>query len=179
VTSWKIILATIVIFGAGVMTGGLLVNQVDRSNRNGRRPPGDFGFRPPSGERGLGRGMEGRGMEFPRPRQPDLLNTNFVKMLDGMLKLTMEQRSAFRKIIAEGQEQNHTIWTNNAEQMLKVTQDVRHRLRDSLTPDQQKQFDDLMRRPPRRQTGFTNAPPVLLRTNIPAAGSAGTNAPGA
>ena len=30
--SWKVILATVVIFGAGVMTGGLLVNYVDHSH---------------------------------------------------------------------------------------------------------------------------------------------------
>ena len=36
---WKVILATIVIYGAGVMSGGLLVKQVDHSHfRNPRRP---------------------------------------------------------------------------------------------------------------------------------------------
>lgn len=166
--SWKIILATIVIFGAGVMTGGLLVNHIDNANRFNRRPlPGGFGNRPPGGERG----EAGRGMEFPRPRQPDFLNTNFVRRLDDALKLTAEERGAMEKIIAEGQEQNHTIWTNNAEQMRRVMQDVRRRLHDALTPDQQKQFDELMRRPPRRPPGFTNAPPGRV--------PAGTNAPGA
>ncbi len=128
--SWKIILATIVIFCAGVMTGGLLVNHVDRTNRFNHRPPGAE-FRPPGGEHEPGRGM---GMEFPRPRQPDLLNTNFVRRLDDALKLTADQRSAIAKIIAEGQDQNHSIWTNNAEQMRKVMQDVRHRVREQLPP---------------------------------------------
>ncbi len=31
--SWKVILATVVIFGAGVLTGGLLVNYVEREHR--------------------------------------------------------------------------------------------------------------------------------------------------
>ena len=153
--SWNIILATIVIFGAGVMSGGLLVNHIDRANRFDRRPP-VFGEFRPGGERG---GEPGHGMEFPRPRQPDLLNTNFVKRLDDALKLTAEQRTAIEKIIADGQEQNHNIWTNNSEQMRRVTQDVRRRLHDALTPDQQKQLDELMPRPPRRRPGFTNMPP--------------------
>jgi hypothetical protein len=165
VNSWKIILATIVIFGAGVMTGGLLVSQVDRANRINRRPPGIPDIRPPGFEhepgREPGRGM-GMGMEFPRPRQPDLLNTNFVRRLDDALKLTPEERSVIGKIIAEGQEQNRLIWTNNAEQMRKAMQDVHRRLRDTLTPDQQKQFDDLMRRPPRRGPNPAAAP-----TNAP------------
>ena len=119
-----------------------------------------------------GRGM---GTEFPRPRQPDLLNTNFVRRLDDALKLTADQRSAIAKIIAEGQDQNHSIWTNNAEQMRKVMQDVRHRVREQLTPDQQKQFDELMRRAPQRH-GMTNAPPGWPQASVP---SATTNAPGA
>ena len=162
--SWKIILATIVIFGAGVMAGGLLVSHVDRFNRNNHRPPGAE-FRPPGGEHEPGRGM---GMEFPRPRQPDLLNTNFVRRLDDTLKLTPEERGAIEKIIAEGQDQNHTIWTNNAEQMRKVMQDVHRRLHDALAPDQQKLFDELMRRPPRRPPNATNAS-VSAPTNAPGA----------
>ena len=123
--SWKIILATIVIFGAGVMTGGLLVSHIDRSNRNNHRPPGAE-IRPPGLEHEPGRGM---GMEFPRPRQPDLLNTNFVRRLDDTLKLTADQRNAIAKIISEGQEQNRSIWTNDAELMRKAMQDVHRRLR--------------------------------------------------
>ena len=191
--SWKIILATIVIFGAGVMAGGLLVSHVDRGNRFNHRPPGAE-FRPPGLEHEPGRGM---GMEFPRPRQPDLLNTNFVKTLDEALKLSADQRSAFEKIIAEGQDQNHSIWTNNAEQMRRVMQDVRHRLHDTLAPNQQKQFDELMRRAPRRPLGATNAPEAQIgkyqrnalerlraKTNTPPgwpptnAPAATTNAPG-
>ena len=175
--SWKIILATIVIFGAGVMTGGLLVSHVDHTNRFNHRPPGAE-FRPPGGEHEPGRGM---GMEFPRPRQPDLLNTNFVRRLDDSLKLTPDQRGAIAKIIAEGQDQNHSIWTNNAEQMRKVMQDVHRRLRESLLADQQKQFDELMRRPSQHH-GMTNAPQVFPPgfTNGPPGGvPASTNAPGA
>ena len=61
-----------------------------------------------------------------------------------------------------------SIWTNNAEQMHKVMQEVRHRVREQLTPDQQKQFDELMRRAPQRH-GMTNAPPggVPANTNAP------------
>ena len=169
--SWKIILATIVIFGAGVMTGGLLVGHVDRANRFNHHPPGAEMW-PPGFDREPGRGM---GMEFPRPRQPDLLNTNFVKRLDESLKLTADQRSAMEKIIAQGQEQNHSIWTNNAEQMRRVMQDVRRHLHDALTPDQQKQFDTLLRRPLQHR-GMTNAPPVFPPGRAPAPAAA-TNAP--
>ena len=168
VNFWKIVLATIVMFGAGVTTGGLLVSHIDRGRQDiNRRPPMPFGsneiMRPFGGEgRGEGRGG-GRGMmefpQFPRPRQPDMLDTNFVKQLDDALKLTQAQQDSIRKIIADGQDRNHAIWTNNAEQMREVTMDVRHRIHELLNADQQKQYDELMKRVPRRPQGGTNGPP--------------------
>ena len=168
VNFWKIVLATIVMFGAGVTTGGLLVSHIDRGRQDiNRRPPMPFGsnatMRPFGGEgRGEGR-SGGRGMlefpQFPRPRQPDMLDTNFVKQLDDALKLTQAQQDSIRKIIADGQDRNHAIWTNNAEQMREVTMDVRHRIHELLNADQQKQYDELMKRVPRRPQGGTNGPP--------------------
>ena len=164
VNFWKIVLATIVMYGAGVTTGGLLVSHIDRGRLdNNSRPPMPFGtnatMRPfgPEG-RGGGRGM-GMEFQFLRPRQPDMLDTNFVKQLDDALKLTQTQQDSIRKIIAEGQDRNHAIWTNNAEQMREVTMDVRHRIRELLNADQQKQYEELMKRVPRRQQGGTNGPP--------------------
>jgi hypothetical protein len=170
---WKIALATIVMFGAGVTTGGLLVSHVDRSNRNNHRPPGTE-FRPPGLEHEPGRGM---GMEFPRPRQPDLLNTNFVKDLNEALKLTPEQQSSIEKIIADGQERNHQIWTNNAEQMRGVVQDARRRVRLLLNDDQQKKFEEVMNQGPRRPQGGTNGQPGFFRGPMPRRPQDGTNGP--
>lgn len=183
---WKIILATIVMYGAGVTTGGLLVNHIDRNRPDPyRRPPMQFGtnemFRPFGGEpRGPGRGGPewNFNSQFPRPRQPDMLDTNFVKQLDGALKLTQAQQDSIRKIIADGQERNHAIWTNNAEQMREVTLDVRHGIRELLDADQQKKFEDLMKRVPRRAPGATNGPPGF-RGQSPRRPLGGTNgAPG-
>jgi hypothetical protein len=173
VNFWKIIMATVVIFAAGVTTGGLLVNCIDHTHRNNSRHAQPLPeTRPQNGERGT----PARTMEFPKPRQPDLLSTNFIKHLDDALKLTLEQQNSIQTIIAEGQERNHAIWTNNAEQMREVVQDVRHRVRELLTADQQKQFEELMKHVPRRPANNTNAPPVLSPTNAPAAAPA--NAPG-
>ncbi len=167
--AWKIILATVVIFGAGVMTGGLLVNDIEHSHRNGNHRPLAAESHGPN----TGRDQPSRfGDQIPHPRAPDLLNTNFVTHLNDQLKLTPEQSDTIRQIIAEGQERNHAIWTNNVAQMRVVMQDVRHRVRDVLTADQQKQFEELMRRVPRRPPNATNAPPVEAATNPPAAAPA-------
>ena len=87
------------------------------------------------------------------------------------LLLAPEQREKIEKIIAEGQELNHAIWTNNSAQMRKVVQDARQQIREQLTPDQRKEFEELMKRPPRKPSSTTNAPVNLLL-------SPATNAPG-
>ena len=101
-----------------------------------------------------------------------MFSKQFVQQLDDALQLTPEQRDKIKKIIADGQERNHAIWTNNSAQMRKVMQEVRQQIREQLTPDQRKQFEDLMKRPPRQPSSGTNAPPANLLL------SPATNAPG-
>ncbi len=155
--SWKVILATIVIYGAGVMTGGLLVNHVVHPHpRNFRRMvaalPSTNSITPtnspnPQGSR--------------PPRLPEMLSRQFLQRLDEELHLTPDQRAAIQKIIADGQNLMH-----------KTMLDTRLEIREQLTPEQRSQFDGMGKRPPRRPFGSTNAPPV-------SAPAAATNAPGA
>ncbi len=104
--SWKVILATVVIFGAGVLTGGLLVNHVDREH--GPMPASGRGN--PRARRGSGRRIR----EIVPAASPEMWRRDFVGHLDEALKLTPEQHAAISKIIAEGQERNREIWTNVA-----------------------------------------------------------------
>lgn len=172
--SWKIIFATAVIFGAGVITGGLLVSHVERDHpRSNRR----------ADARSSGNGTnQMRPPEMPRPRPPEMLSKEFVQQLDNALQLTPDQREAIEKIIASGQEQNRAIWSNNVALTRRVMQDAQRQIREQLTPAQQKQFPDLLKQfhPARRPAG-TNAPPSNVKAErvadqIPA--PAPTNAPG-
>jgi hypothetical protein len=165
VNYWKVILATVVIFGAGVMTGGLLVNSVQHPHsRNSHRPSAN-------GEAHESQLRTNNLANLSRPpRPPDILNDKFVQQLDDALQLTPDQRASIQTIIADGQERNRSIWTNNSAQMRAVIQDVRHRVRETLTPDQQKQFEALMKRPPRRQQNLTNEivlPPIISTSDVP------------
>jgi hypothetical protein len=167
VNSWKVILATVVIFGAGVFTGGLLVNSIQHSHpKNNHRQPANEEARSPA-EAHETQSRTNSLVNLPRPRPPEILGDKFVQQLDDALQLTPDQRASIQKIITDGQERNHSIWTNNSAQMREVIQDVRHRVRELLTADQQKQFEELMKRAPRRQNS-TNAPPNLSLTNSPA-----------
>ena len=155
---WKVILATIVIYGAGVMSGGLLVNHVDRSHF---RPPHRSGPPTASGSSNSQTNGQGQAASRSSPRLPENLSKQFLQQLDEELRLAPDQREAIQKIIAEGQNE-----------MRKTMQDTRLEIREQLTQKQRNQFDELVKRPPRRPPGVTNAPPA----NVPAAA---TNAPGA
>jgi hypothetical protein len=149
VNSWKIILATAVIFGAGVMTGGLLVNYVDRAQPGNHRPPEDH-------DSGL-----------PMPRG-EMLGKQFLSQLDDVLHLTPEQHKAIGKIIADGQERNHDLWKLVSPQFRAVMQDAHQKIREQLDPDQRKRFEKLLKQfhAPRRPPNSTNAPPITA-TNAP------------
>jgi hypothetical protein len=168
VNFWKVILATVVIFGAGVFTGGLLVNSVQHSHQKNNHRQSTNGEAHPPAEAHEPQSRTNNLANLPRPpRTPEILGDKFVQQLDDALQLTLDQRASIQKIIADGQERNRAIWTNNSAQMRAVIQDVRHRVRETLTADQQKQFEDLMKRVPRRLQNSTNAPPNAPVTNSP------------
>jgi hypothetical protein len=153
-----------VIFGAGVFTGGLLVNCIDHPHsKNPHRPLANAETHPPENH------DQPRPQDIPPPRLAERMGKQFVQQLNDTLRLAPEQRAKIEKIIADGQEQNRQIWTNVAPKMRAVMQEVNQQIRAELTPEQLKPFEELLKHPPRRALG-TNAPPA----NLPPL----TNAPG-
>jgi len=153
VNYWKVICATIVIFGAGVITGGLLVNHVQHPFRP------LFSFRQPSRPAAPARTPY---ENMPPEVRPEILKTNFVQLLNDKLGLTPKQREQIRKIIAQAQQNTHDLWKLVAPQFQLVWRDTRQQIRDVLTPEQRRQFEFLMRQQhPARRPQSTNAPPVM------------------
>ena len=148
------------------MTGGLLVNYVERAYPDIHSP-----FAEPR-DRAVERPLE---WERQVPRAPQILNRQFVEQLDSALQLTSEQREKIGKIIADGQERNRDLWKLVSPQFRVVMQDVRQRIRAVLTPVQRKQFEELMKQfPPRRPAEPTNSPsslPSAAPTNAPSSGT--------
>ena len=142
--SWKVILATIVIYGAGVMSGGFLVNQIDHTRF---KPPRRPDFQAVSVTSNTPINVMGpMGPRSSRP--PDIMNRQFLLQLDEALHLKPDQHEAIQKIIDEGQNL-----------MRKTTTDTRLEIREVLTQGQRDKFDDLVKRPPlRRPPNFTNGP---------------------
>ncbi len=159
---WKvilaIILATVVIFGAGVLTGGVVADYVAHTHqKNSRRPPSPAVARTPTNTP-----APPAQSDFPMPRQAKEMGKQFVQQLNKTLQLTPEQREKIEKIIAEGQERNREIWTNTIPKMRAVMQEVNQQIRAELTPEQLKPFEELLKHPPHRQPSGTNNAPVSL-----------------
>jgi Spy/CpxP family protein refolding chaperone len=149
VNNWKVIFATVVIFGTGVITGGLLVNYVHNSRPKAVHKPAAEMHAPATNQ-------VVHAPEAAKLRPPEILSRQFLQRLENELHLAPDQQEAVQKIIDDGQ---------NA--IRKVIQDSRLEIREVLTPEQQKQFDDLIKRPFRKP---------LFNTNAPAAGPLATNA---
>lgn len=138
--NWKVIFATVVIFGAGVITGGLLVNyaQVSFQNAVHHKAAGNAEVRP--GGRAAGNG---------KVRTPEVLNKQFLQDLNESLHLSEAQREQIRKIISEGQSQ-----------IRKTIVDARLEIRETLTTEQKERFDELIKRPARKAAHNTNSPAI-------------------
>jgi len=166
VNSWNVILATIVIFAAGVITGGLLVDHVKHPAHAYYRPPMT---KPP--------GQPAEPGDMPGPMRAQMLNKQFVGQLDDELQLSKEQREQIGKIIAQGQQSTRDLWKLVGPQFSLISRNTRMQIRNVLTPEQRKQFEILMKQ--QRHPQSTNAPAGLLpaQTNAPAQMPAPTNAP--
>jgi hypothetical protein len=129
VNTWKVILATMVIFGAGVVTGGLLVRHSE-SIRAPRAPRGAVVNRP-------GQPLSAGGMRL-----------DFLRRAGRELNLTPEQRERLDKIIKESQERTRKVTSPFLREELQRT---RTEFREVLTPEQRPRFDELLKHQQQQQ----------------------------
>ena len=124
--TWKLILATMVIFGTGVVTGGLLVQHVQHGRD--RRPQ-----RPANAVRPA------------QPSSPGVMRFEFLRRMERELDLTPQQREPIDRILQEGQERMkklmETVEPRRREELKKTIEEFRA----VLTPEQGKRFDDLQK----------------------------------
>jgi Spy/CpxP family protein refolding chaperone len=150
VNSWKVILATIVIFGAGVLTGALVV-QFTTGMYGPRHQRPWFGARSP--EAGSPGGMR---LEFLRRMQRDL-------------DLTSDQRDRIDKILKQSQERTRKLMEPVSPQLHLELQRAKSEFRDALTPPQQERFDDLLKQAQRfkeQHRSLGHPQPSLTNTAI-------------
>ncbi len=133
-----------VIFAAGVFTGGMLSWRLQQSAL-GNRPP----------HRGS------------PPASPAGWRFDFLRRAQRELDLSPEQRQSVDKILKESQERTRAIMEPVAPQFRAEMQRTKEEFRGLLTADQQKRFDELLKKPahPRDQKRPSAATPKQLQTN--------------
>ena len=164
---WKIVLATLVIFGTGVVTGGLLVSYSDRAlHSTAPKPVAVNNTRP--GPVGAPPNPTGRENRVPPPL-PAPLRKDFLDRLERELDLTAGQRERIEKIITDGQERTRQVWQTIEPQMRGELTTTRERIRGELNPDQLQKFEEIMRHPQRRPDEVSTNRPLrdLRRGTVP------------
>lgn len=122
--AWKVILATVVIFCAGLVVGGLVVKQMTVP------APAPMS----------------------RPGQTRL--QTLLRRMDRELALTADQHAQIEKIVSSSQEKTRDLWKPVSLEVNKQTTSACAQIRDLLTPEQQAKFDTLSKtRAPRGEHG--------------------------
>ena len=123
--TWKVILATLVIFATGVVTGGLLVKNAQTKTVVTSSPPPAY--------------------------LPYLLQRHFLDRMKAELNLTAEQTADFEKIFAESRERMKILWSLVDPETRKEVAEVREKIRAELRPDQREKFEALLKQRPYRR----------------------------
>lgn len=135
-SSWKVILATLVIFGSGVVVGGLLVSYAVHANIVQTQTP----------------------QVSPQPQQPQAITPwmqrarQLLLRMDRELDLTPEQHKRIEKLIADSAERTRKLWEPITPQMNKEMQKLHHEIREELNPNQRPKFEAIMK--PRQNLNF-------------------------
>lgn len=123
---WKVILATLAIFIAGLITGSVMVKALVRP-----LPPRPL---PPN----------------PVLLQPGPIREEFVRRMTEELELTPEQREKVLHVVHESQERTKLLYSLIGDDVREEMRQTRDSIRQQLTSDQAKKFDDMLRRRQRR-----------------------------
>jgi hypothetical protein len=146
VNVWKVILASLLIFGAGFVTGQLTPQIRERPQR-----PADATLM----------------SHAPRQR------LDYLSRLTRELDLSPSQKQKIEEILKESQEHTRRIWDSVAPQAREEYHQAREQIRAQLSPSQQARFDVVFKPKGRRHPGGgkiaqeSNAPPGsrLFRIN--------------
>jgi hypothetical protein len=145
VNPWKFILATVLIYGTGVVTGALVTTLVERPHKAAAKPPQQLTYN-------------------------QIQRAEFLGRLHKQLELTPEQHERIGHILRESNQRTKPYWDPVAAKMKDEIRVVTERIRAELTPEQIVKFDAEIKsiRPAKKpdperkdkKGGSTNAPPV-------------------
>ena len=149
-----------VIFGMGVVTGGLMVRHVDHGRD--RRPQHSTGV-----------------ARAGQPTAAGVMRIEFLRRMERDLDLTPEQRAPIDKVLQEGQERMKKLMDTVEPRRREEFKKTMEEFRAVLTPEQQRRFDELVKQQQQRTREQRKAAPPRERppqTPAPGNTAAATNA---
>jgi len=138
VNTWKVIFATVVIFGAGVVTGGLLVKYSVQT------PP-----RQPHGQ--TNRAVQ--------PISAGGIRIEFLRRVERDLSLTSDQREQIDKIITASQERSKKLMEPIQPRIREELQQTKEQFRAILNAEQKIRFDELLKQQQQQRQRDQHRPP--------------------
>ncbi|MSU27610.1 MAG: hypothetical protein CK546_07600 [Pedosphaera sp.] len=158
---WKFILATVLIYGTGVVTGALVTTLVERPHRAAAKPAQQLTYN-------------------------QIQRAEFLGRLQKQLDLTPEQHDRIGHLIRDSNQRTKPYWDPVAAKMKEEVRTVTEKIHAELTPEQSAKFDAEIKasRVPKKldpdrkekKSSSTNAPPAKTKQKLSSAPSA-TNAP--
>lgn len=150
---WKVILATLAIFTAGVFTGALVNGIGHRGGDRLHRLP----FREPAAKKPalVATNREAARMTLPYLSRPPGRNQGkeFMERLDRELKLTPEQHQSIAAILEESQKRTKAIWEKISPELRAEMKSSREKMHEVFTPEQAARFEELMKPKPVKPAG--------------------------
>ena len=145
-STWKVILATLVIYCAGLITGALVIK--------------------------TSRPVASREMSAPPAwvfQGPDFVQQRFLERMKKELSLTPEQDRRLEVVLRESRERIKNWWEIISPEMQAELREVREKIRAELDSAQREKFEQLLkdRRHPAGEKHPRDRRPPGLRTNPP------------
>lgn len=138
---WKVILATLVIFSSGAITGVLVSRSAAPAPE--QAVPHATSTNRPSQRFGSDR----------------IMRRDFIKRCGDELALTAEQTTNIEAILCASQQRTRELWEKVAPQMREEFHATQEQIHQVLTPEQQSQFDELMKKRHRPKDRDRKEPP--------------------
>lgn len=170
---WKVILATLVIFGTGVVTGGLLVHLTSQKPVRPRPLANQGTPLPPLRDTGK------------ESRNPSLdQRKEYLSRLTRELQLSSEQLEKVEKILKDSQVRTKAVWESVQPRMQEEVRKTKEQIQGVLSDEQRRRFDEMaaplpMSKEKRFEKGKqTNSPRASREgsaSNAPANAPASTN----
>lgn len=129
-----------VIFGTGVVTGGLLVHHAQRGRD--RHPQ-----------------RVGTAVRFAQPPSPGVLRIEFLRRMEGELNLAPDQREPIDRILKDGQERMKKLMETVEPRRREEYKRTLEEFRTVLTPEQRQRFDTVLKQQQRSRDQRKAAPP--------------------